>query len=482
MLLRHKNSSSMAAAAASPSAESRPSVTEFNRKKAAKGYLWVLSHTWVADGTPDGDDGPNKPSKLKWLEQNLNTMCPNKGWTVNNGFMDWRDLPPNSMKEVKAAVNDLYSSLPMLIMPSHKAYFYRGWCLTELLLNMLSGKTPLVPPGFDIPLAEDVMELIFPLLLAEKLRKFARLFFCWSKAKVTVGKDAAELNDMLCESIKNAEHDDLKHALIWAIDQRLQWTVPNHEPDAAQQRHKVELTPDVKHKMWEDLSRKLEQVFTDKGTDDDRKDGFEFSCVLCRQKRWMLSELQGQHICFECFAKVANYYDSVNRDVVQTLQLLLSMDPAKIDVLEILRKLKLEPDKLVELFRKLSSDPPQQLKDIVGQLHLDISRPLHQFVLKLPVEQVEKALNNFKLSSPQLKEVVEQLELPSQELEKLVRDLNLESAAANVVREVGERAQEVAQQAAQQAPQVVAQIQKVAENLPKQAQKVVSRITNPFRS
>jgi hypothetical protein len=204
---------------------------------------FVLSHTWINKDVPDSN-GRKRNFLGKYFQENRLQLQTFMGSSVNNRrgvslnsfldavFIDYMDFPEGkatSSEVFPEEIDENCRNLPLFVLPTHPHYFNRSWCVSELLMNMLSGISPKVPVLFEIPLflpSLDEEESCFSMIydrFPSAFHPFLTLLFRLFGSKVSRKEDTTILSAMLNRTIDGLTVKTLSNVMKWKPDRCLRW-------------------------------------------------------------------------------------------------------------------------------------------------------------------------------------------------------------------------------------------------------------------
>jgi hypothetical protein len=204
---------------------------------------FVLSHTWINKDVPD-INGRKRNFLGKYFQENRLQLQTFMGSSVNNRrgvspnsfldavFIDYMDFPEGkatSSEVFPEEIDENCRNLPLFVLPTHPHYFNRSWCVSELLMNMLSGISPKVPVLFEIPLflpSLDEEESCFSLIydrFPSAFHPFLTLLFRLFGSNVSRKEDIMILSAMLNRTIDGLTVKSLSNVMKWKPDRCLRW-------------------------------------------------------------------------------------------------------------------------------------------------------------------------------------------------------------------------------------------------------------------
>jgi hypothetical protein len=204
---------------------------------------FVLSHTWVNKDVPD-INGRKRNFLGKYFQENrlqlqtfMSPVAKNRRGISPNLFLDavfidYMDFPEGIAPTIEVfpeEIDENCRNLPLFVLPTHSHYFQRSWCVSELLMNMLSGVSPKVPISFEIPLffpSLDEEESCFSMIydrFPSACHPFLTLLFRLFGSKVSRKEDITILSAMLSRTIDALTVTSLSNVMKWKPDRCLRW-------------------------------------------------------------------------------------------------------------------------------------------------------------------------------------------------------------------------------------------------------------------
>jgi len=279
----------------------------------------ALSHTWIGEGDFDRDN-----RKILFLTETLHIP-------EENVLIDYRDFDQDKDKkfkipeELKEAMDKCFCTKQVIVLPTHDHYLKRTWCITELLLTMISGIDPLVPISFQFPDSSDFIPASVYEVCDPKLHKLITLLGLFATSKFTDEKDLNVITSLLVGMITKMTPERLALATKWNVRKELDWSWESYPPLNDSNNKPLDL---LKFNIWllEAMS-KMKQAFESSNND---KPYFK-KCQRCGKDIWVDESVLDQKWCFDCVYKLLippKYVlmaDALNLDLERAIDFLRSL-------------------------------------------------------------------------------------------------------------------------------------------------------------